>query len=157
MLTPMPMLSRDERIRQEFERVGPMSMNRFALHCLSAGIWPDHEVSRFAVNAAQAICRKALKHPDASGLPFAGQTTIRDEADSEGTDGESEKAPLQWAQRSFWGYDDYALNIQEGLIQRDAIHFHVIDLADECRGRFGRAPLINDPQRPQERRHRAAD
>lgn len=156
MLTPMPMLSREQRIRDEFERVGPMTIPAFARHCLSIGIWAEHEIAGFALTTVEGKIRQALKAPDTSGLPYAGPTNPRDDDEAADEDESGSKAQ-PWRTRPLWNFDDYVLNIAEGIKQRDAIHFHIVDLADECRGRFGRAPLIVDPQRPGGRKHHAAD
>lgn len=161
MLTTMPMKSRDQRIRDEFVKVGPMTVPAFSLHCIDVGIYAEHELTQYALATVQGHIRTALKAPDKSGLPFAGQTVARAEEDVENEEGddESPEQPVSranlWAQRSFWGYEDYALNIREAIAQRDTLHFHAVDLASECHDRFGRAPLIVNPARPGKKRETA--
>jgi hypothetical protein len=163
MLTTMPMKSRDQRIRDEFAKVGPMSVPAFARHCVEVGIWAEHELSQFAITTVQGFIRVALKAPDRSGLPFAGQTVARadDDTETEEGDADPEDQPVRrakvWAQRSFWNYEDYDLNIREAVAQRDILHFHATDMADECHARFGRAPLIVNPVRQDKRNRGVAD
>jgi hypothetical protein len=135
VLHPFPEKSRDQRIRDEFVAVGgSMGTNRFARHCISAGIWFDDELEALQVKAVQSKIRDALRVADASGLPFAGQTTRTEEDD--------ERAPV-WMQRHLWDYGDYALNIGERVKQRDSLHYEAIGLHDECLARFGRAPSLD--------------
>lgn len=163
MLTTMPLKSRDQRIRDEFIAVGPMSVPEFARHCIDVGIYEEHDLTQFALVTVQGQIRTALKAPDKSGLPFAGQTTAKAEiSDAEEGDLDEEQIATPnrakvWAQRSFWAYEDYALNIREAIVQRDTLHFHATDLADECRTRFGRAPLITNPTRQDHRSEGVAD
>lgn len=142
MLRTMPIVSKQQMIRDEFERVGPMTTQAFARHCIDVGIWDADEIGAFAVRAAQAQIRLALKAPDATGLPFAGPTMARGDAEEE-AESEEPGGASRWAQRSFWAYDDYALNIREAIKQRNILDFHARELANECRDRFGIAPDVS--------------
>lgn len=136
MLTPFPEKSVDQRIREEFERVGGSTATApFVHHCRDAGVWSDDEWEALAFREAQANVRRALKAPDAQGLPFAGQTAERDE-ESKGN---------VWRQRGMWLYADYETNIAEHVGQRDANHWTAVALANECRARYGRSPDVGFP------------
>lgn len=133
MVTPITKPSREQRIRDEFARVGPMSTRAFAQHCLTYGIWSAEERDEFELAKAQAEVRKALKGRDEHGLPFAGRTTTTEEGSG------------VWAVRQAWLFEDYELNISELAKQRDTLHWEATGLADECRDRYGRAPAITWP------------
>lgn len=128
--SPSP-ISRDQRIRDEFVRVGPMSTNAFAHHLVAVGFYSDEDLVTMHIRAIQAEARKALKQPDEAGLPFAGQTTKEDDG---GT--------IVWMMRQLWDFDDYSLNVKELVGQRDTLHWQAARLADECRDRFGHAPTV---------------
>lgn len=135
MLTIMePKTSRDQRIREEFDAVGgSMTTVLFAQHCINAGVWKQDELDRFALSHAQSEVRRALKKADGAGLPFAGQThAIEDGAHL-------------WTQRKLWVYEDYAINVAELVTQRDTMHWQALALADECRDRYGHAPMVDLP------------
>lgn len=135
MLKAMPEKSRDVRIREEFSLVGgAMSTSRFTHHCREVGIWDADEWESLAFRAAQNFVRHALRKPDESGLPFAGQTTIGDE-----------QGAKVWRRRTLWEFADYELNVKELLGQRDRLHETAVALLDECRDRFGRVPPIVYP------------
>lgn len=136
MLKVQPEKSLDRRIREEFETVGGgMSTAAFAEHCIEAGVWTDEEIEAFTLRSAQSEVRRALKKPDVFGLPFAGKTTESDEETG---------APV-WQQRTFWTYDDYAMNIHDLIAQRDTLHHEAHHLASECNAKFGKAPSIHEP------------
>lgn len=130
MLSTMPAVSRDQRIRDAFAQAGAMTTGEFARHCIEIGIYTEEDLESFAIQHVQSEVRKALKRPDLTGLPFAGQTT-------EKVDGAA-----VWKQRNLWTYDDYAVNIRELITQRDTLHTEAVKLSDECRERFGIAPDV---------------
>lgn len=133
MLTTFPEKSLDQRIRDEFERVGSTTATApFVHHCREAGVWSDDEWETLAFREAQAVVRRALKAVDESGLQFAGQTSEKDE----------EAGGAIWKQRALWVYADYAINISEHIRQRDSNHWAAVALADECRMRYGQAPDV---------------
>jgi hypothetical protein len=131
VLTPMHETSREDRIRDLFLEAGGMSTAEFTHHCRDVKIWSDDEWNALAFRSAQAEVRKALRKLDASGLPFAGQTTTK-----------TEDGAHVWMTRQMWVYEDYALNISELVEQRDKCHETAVTMADECRGRFGRSPSL---------------
>lgn len=136
MLTPFPEKSLDQRIRDEFERVGgSVATAPFVHHCHDAGIWSDDEWESLAFREAQSAVRRALHAPDNQGLPFAGQT-----AETHGND-----VGHVWKQRRLWLYPDYETNISDLRRQRDSCHRTAVALADECHARFGRAPDVGFP------------
>lgn len=133
MLKQQPEKSIDQRIRDEFDAVGGgMTTSQFAAHCIDAGVWSDDEITSGTLRWAQSEVRSALKKPDAFGLPFAGKTAT--------TDLET-KAPV-WRQRTYWEYQDYALNIGELVSERDVLHQNALMLQSECRSKFGKAPSV---------------
>jgi hypothetical protein len=133
MLQPFPEKSKDDQIRDEFLAVGgAMGTRSFAVHCIDVGFWSDDELLSFQVGEAQNKIRVALKHFDRNGLPFAGQTTARDD----------ENAPV-WTVRQLWLFPDYELNVHELVTQRDTLHDRAVKLCHECRERFGHAPSLN--------------
>lgn len=136
MLTPFPEKSHEQRIREEFERVGGSTATApFVHHCRDVGIWSDEEWHALAFREAQSAVRRALKTPDAQGLPFAGQTAEREEGESGHV----------WRQRNLWQFVDYETNIAEHVRQRDSNHWTAVLLADECRARYGRSPDVGFP------------
>lgn len=129
---PVPIESEERRIRKFFEDVGGgLSTATFARLAIEHGVWTEWELDRFRLQAAQARIRRHLKKPDASGLPFAGQTVDHDDSG----------API-WLQRSFWSFDDYDLNVRELASQVNQRYWSAIGLMEECRERFGRAPDV---------------
>jgi hypothetical protein len=123
-----PAKSRAERIRDLFTGG---STAELAHICIEAGLWTDDEMKRFQFRAAQNECRAALKEKDSSGLPFAGQTTTRDD----------EGATI-WRTRNLWAYDDYEINVKELVLQRDECQVMALALVKECSTRFGRSPSL---------------
>lgn len=131
MLKLQPEQSREDRMRALFESSGGMSTAAFTQRCRDEGIWDDDEWESLAFRQAQNEVRRALKKLDNVGLPFAGQTTITDD------DG-----AVVWMTRRMWSFEDYAVNINELVEQRDRCHDAAVALADECRNRHGRAPSL---------------
>ena len=134
MLSPMPFESREHRIRQLFDQLGPMTTADTAKRCVDAGIFSEEEVIAFGMRSIQAEVRKALKRADQSGLPFAGQTTNSDDTGA-----------AVWSQRAFWLYDDYDLNVRESMTHIRSMYTEAVKLADECEDRFGRRPSTRLP------------
>lgn len=131
MLKLQPKDSPDQRIRDEFASVGgAMSTASFAKHLIDSGFWDSEELDAFAVKAVQGQIRSALKKHDAMALPFAGQTTDKDE------DG----APV-WKQRNLWSYETYELNVATRLTQSESLYTEAQKLSDECELKFGRSPM----------------
>lgn len=122
-------VAREQAIREEFCRVGGLSMAAFARHCMAIGLFTFEERDAFELRGAMAIVRRALKKPDESGLPLAGQTTFVDE------DG----API-WQPRQLWLFEDYQLNYADAWSQADVLIGTAERIADECQERFGRRP-----------------
>jgi len=130
-LESQPVKSRAERIRELFTG---SSTAELAHICLDAGLWSDTDLKRFQFRAARNECRAAIKERDASGLPYAGQTTARDD----------EGATI-WQPRLLWTYDDYAINVAELVEQREECHETAVKLSRECGQRYGRAPSLSAP------------
>lgn len=127
-----PIESEERRVRKFFaESGGAMSTAAFARLALSRGVWTEQELDRFTLQSAQARIRRYLKKPDASGLPFAGQTVDHDESD----------API-WKQRFLWDFEDYTLNVKELASQLNQRYWSAIGLINECRDRYGRVPDV---------------
>jgi hypothetical protein len=125
-------VNRSESIRDLFaESGGAMGTRDFALLCIDHGLYSGDELERAQINWVQGEIRRVLKKSDASGLPFAGQTIDRGES------GE----PV-WKQRRYWDYEDYEINVQEHLRNRDENHTAALALSRECSARFGRSPFI---------------
>jgi hypothetical protein len=128
----IPTESEERRVRKFFEQIGgAMSTAAFARLAIERGVWTQQELDRFNVQAAQARIRRYLKKPDASGLPFAGQTVEHDESD----------API-WKQRFLWDFEDYDLNVRELASQVNQRYWNAIGLINECRARYGRVPEV---------------
>lgn len=124
--------NRTKMIRDLFEtHGGELSTYAFAELCIAEGLYTEDELSKASIRWVQGSVRRVLKRPDESGLPFAGETTERDESGS----------PL-WRQRKLWLYEDYELNIHTHLTNRDENHRAAVALTRECAARFGRCPFI---------------
>jgi len=134
-LEPQPIKPRAERIRDLFSG---SSTAELAHICLDAGLWSDSDLKRFQFRAAQNECRAAIKERDTSGLPYAGQTTARDE-----------EGAIIWQPRLLWTFDDYALNVAELVEQREECHATALKLSRECGQRYGRSPSLQPPITPQ--------
>lgn len=131
MLKLQPETSIDQRIRDEFTAIGGgMSTAVFARHCLDQGFWDSGEIEALALRNIQSLIRKSLTKHDDMALPFAGQTTEKDESGS----------PI-WKQRSLWSYEAYELNILNRLTQSDTLLSEATNLSQECIARFGHSPL----------------
>jgi len=122
-----PTIPRDQRIRELFtDQGGEMTTVEFAQVCIDDGVWSEWELTRMVVKEAQAQIRAALRSRDKGGLPYAGQTTTRNE------DG----API-WRLRQGWLFEDYELNVKEHIAQRDEAHSVAVKLSAECEVRYG--------------------
>lgn len=131
MLTVQPIESASERIRDEFKRIGGgLSTAAFAAHCIESGIWTEDEVARFALRGAQSAVRSALKEDDERGLPFAGQTTEKDDTGAH-----------LWQLRFLWDFDTYGLNIADLEQQSRTLAHKATKLRVECAERFGVVPF----------------
>lgn len=117
--------SRKEQIRKLFKRVGATSTRGLAKLCIDEGIFSDTDVENAALTTFQNVVRDSLSEDDDTGLPFAGQTATFD-VDHQ----------RLWKQRALWEYDDYVVNVEEHITQRDAGHVMAVRLADECEQRF---------------------
>jgi hypothetical protein len=118
--------SKDQRIREVYEANGQqMSIPDLAKACVAAGIWTDIELKLFALRSVREHCRRVLKEQDAAGLPKNGQTRDQD------ADGQ----PV-WKTRFLWGFEDYMLNVQEHVDQRDENHTIAVKLAAEGSARY---------------------
>lgn len=131
MLSVQPIESASERIRNEFERIGGgLSTAAFAAHCIEAGIWSEDEVAKFALRGAQSAVRSALKEDDDRGLPFAGQTTEKDDTGAH-----------LWQLRLLWDLDTYGLNIADLETQSRTLNRKASKLRSECVQRYGIVPF----------------
>lgn len=131
MLKTQAETSIDQRIRDEFAAIGGgMSTAAFARHCREQGFWDADELEAMELRSIQSVIRKSLTKHDEMALPFAGQTTEKDD------DG----API-WKQRSLWSYETYELNILNRLAQSETLHTEATNLSQECAARFGRSPM----------------
>ena len=131
-MSPAEQASYREAILRVFrESAEPLSTRSLAHRCIEAGVFPDEWLESAAIRAVQTECRDALKTSDIRGLPFAGKTVRTDEDGS----------PL-WAQRDVWDYATYEINIVEHATQARQNIDKAALLADECRGRYGRAPAV---------------
>ena len=116
-----------KRIQEALQVRGQGSAKTLARWCLNSGVFEDEDIAKAEVDWATRIVREALREHDSSGLPFAGQTSIKDE------DG-----GRVWAQRELWKAEDYEVNIHEHIRNRDANHLIAQKLQRECHERHGK-------------------
>lgn len=125
LVSEEPGLPRDQRIRNLFEKSGPLSTRALAALCIAEGIFTEADQANAHLQAFQKVVRAALSATDEFGLPRAGRST---ECDEDG-------APV-WKQRRFWIFEDYAANISELIKKRNTEHTQAVRLIAECENRF---------------------
>lgn len=131
-----PIESREESIRNLFREFGgSMSTNSFAEKCVDSGIYTDGELRSFGLRHVQAEVRRALKHADANGLPFAGQTAECEEGGAH-----------VWKIRQAWLFEDYELNVRDLMAQATSLRINAYKLMAECEEIHGRRPSVDDDE-----------
>ncbi len=132
-LNPQPIKSKGQRIREAFGLIGGgMSTAGFTHHCMEMGVWTAADRDVAAFTAFRAEVRRELRSTTTNGLPFAGQTTWKDE------DG----API-WQQRDMWSLDDYVLNIKELRTQSNTLDHIAQEMYEEAVDRYGELAVVS--------------
>lgn len=130
-LKQQPTESIGSRIRAEFEECGNgRSAAAFAQHCIDSGFWGRDALATFTLKEATRIVRVALNKKDARGLPFAGETTERDEDGSR-----------VWAMRSFWSLETYGAISRRLRTEGQTLISEADALDAEAFEKFGVFPL----------------
>jgi hypothetical protein len=122
--------SRGRRIRALFSRYPDATIFEFTGRCIDDGMFTPAELRSLEIKGAESVVRKALKHPDETGLPFAGPT-------AECREGTNVQV---WRQRDLWEFEDYEHNYN--LLRKHAGSTVTVcnNLARECDRRYGRRP-----------------
>jgi hypothetical protein len=120
--------ARAERIRELF--VAGTTVAAHTEYCIDQELWTAAEMRAKATGGCRNEVRAALGAIMGNGLPFAGQTTERDE---------EAKAPI-WRQIEFWEKPDYYLN-NRAYIDRGGDNVGVGNrIASDCWRRYGDGP-----------------
>lgn len=120
--------ARAARIRELF--VFGRTIAAHTEYCIDKGLWSPAEMRSKATGGCRNEVRAALGALMENRLPFAGQTTERDE---------DTKAPI-WRQIEFWEKDDYYLN-NKAYIDRGSDNIEIGNrIASDCWRRYGDGP-----------------
>ncbi len=122
---------RHKRIVETFTEYGAESLGRFAEYLRTeTDFYTPEEKAHYELLGITSDVRRALKHPDDSGLPHCGPTT-------QTTD---EGKPV-WAVRSLFKYEDYCLAFT-AYQKLGRENFEIADhYKQECIERFRKAPV----------------